>query len=246
MSKGGPDVAEQRSYYTERWQKFEYANYPETVRMAAVLNYLVDAKLPEAAKICDLGCGAGWATSILGSFGETTGVDMSDVTAARERYTHCRFESANILEWEAPLGTCDLVVSLEVIEHIETATGQALYLRKASELLKPGGCLILTTPNRKTMDAVPGGGRMCSNQPIENWLTAAELRAMLEMAGFRIQSLNTVLLGVGLLGWYRVVNSTKVNRVLDAIGLGRAWRAAACRLGYGLHLAALARRASSR
>ncbi len=245
MNKYRPEVAEQCSYYTRRWRKFEYANHPETVRMAAVLDYLVDVRLPEHAKIFDLGCGAGWATSILGSFGETLGIDISDVTAARERYSHCRFESANILEWEPPLGICDLVVSLEVLEHVET-NEQRVYLRKAYDLLKPGGHLILTTPNKKAMEAIPGGGRSYSDQPIENWLDPKELRAILRETGFQVKSLGSVLLGIACLGSFRLVNSSKWNRLLEGIGLGGAWRAGACRMNRGLHLTALARKAEAK
>ena len=92
------------------------------------------------------------------------------------------------------------------------------------------------------MNAIRGGGRSWSDQPIEEWLTASELRTLLERNGFKILSMTSVALGVGDLGLYRLINSTKVRACLDFLGLLGIWQSVARRANFGLHLVVLAQR----
>jgi len=242
QTTGSPSIQAQHDYYTERWRKLQYVTPLELARLTGVFRYLDRIGLQPEPKICDLGCGAGWGTNILGMFGPATGIDLSDVSVAQARYPHCEFLSVNLSEWEPPESAFDVVVSQEVIEHIEWAD-QAKYLNLANTLLKPGGHLVLTTPNKPTMNAISGGGRSWSNQPLENWLDASELKALLRRSGFEIKAQTSVTIGIASEGRYRIVNSFKLNQLLNAIGLGRLWRSAALWANFGLHLVVLARKA---
>ncbi|MEP6619275.1 MAG: class I SAM-dependent methyltransferase [bacterium] len=235
-----PDLNQQEGYYTERWNKFDFANQLELRRLAAVVNAVAKIGYDTTPAICDLGCGAGWTTNVLGIFGKTTGVDLSDTAAAAARYPHCQFVSANILEWDAPKESFDFVVSFEVIEHIDRAA-QAKYIAVAHRLLKPGGHFIITTPNARTMRAMAGGGREWSNQPLEEWLTAAELRALLAPS-FTVHEIDSFIDGMGVRGSYRLVNSVKVKNLLSSVGAGGLWSSYAHRNMYGLHLIAHAQK----
>jgi len=230
------------TYYSERWNQFEYANMLSLARIAKIFSLMEEAELQEHPRICDLGCGAGWATGILGAFGEATGVDLAPPESARQRYPHCKFIAADILEWRYPPEDFDLVVSQETLEHLE-GNGQARYLDIAREMLRPHGYLILTTPNRRTMEAFPGGGRTWSNQPVENWLYAKQLRDLLRQRGFQPMRMTSFVLGFGSLGLYRLANSCKLNRFLGLSGLQKIWRAALGRANFGLHFAVLCRKA---
>jgi 2-polyprenyl-3-methyl-5-hydroxy-6-metoxy-1,4-benzoquinol methylase len=236
-----PNINEQRRYYTDRWGAFEYANHLELRRLAQVLTYMSDIEMPAIPRICDLGCGAGWSTNVLSMFGQVIGVDLSDTTIAQTRYPLCRFISADVIEWDAPKAEFDVVVSLEVLEHIEESA-QGRYLGVAHRLLKPGGYLILTTPNKQTMNAIRGGGRTWSDQPIENWLGPDQLRSLLKQSGFIIESWTSLILGVASLKSHRLIVSHRINRLMRALGLYRIWQGAACRMNYGLHLAVLAKK----
>jgi 2-polyprenyl-3-methyl-5-hydroxy-6-metoxy-1,4-benzoquinol methylase len=237
----GSSIERQEEYYTNRWKGFGYANRLELARMMKVLQLMTEIDLPSRPKICDLGCGAGWSTSVLGIFGEATGVDLSDVGSAQSRFGHCKFRTADVLKWDdAPRAEYDLVVSMEVIEHVDGAA-QLEYLTVVRRILKPNGYLILTTPNKDTMDAILGGGRTWSNQPVENWLDAKHLKSLLLRSEFEIKLMTSFLLGIGTLGWYGLVNSYKVNQLLHCFGADRLWRQAAGRANYGLHFAVLAR-----
>jgi 2-polyprenyl-3-methyl-5-hydroxy-6-metoxy-1,4-benzoquinol methylase len=236
-----PNIDAQIAYYNSRWSGYRFGNFLELERCAAILDRLVATRLSFNPRICDLGCGSGWLAGILGIFGETTGVDLSDVAAraASERFPHVRFEAANIFEWRHSLAYFDVVVSQEVIEHVED---QARYLQIANDLLKPGGYLIITTPNAKAFHAAPlAKQKAWSNQPIENWVDARQLECLLSLC-FRDIEITTIVPSFADSGFHRVANSFKVQRLLDAFGLGKIWRALMYRCGYGLHLVALARK----
>ena len=241
LSSEAPPIAQQEQYYSERWRREKYANRLSSELMGSVLQLLAQADGPYPPRICDLGCGRGWSTAILSEFGKATGVDLADLSEARLRYPQCEFHSVNIPDWDAPAAEFDLVVSQEVIEHIERSL-QPKFLAIANQLLKPGGYLILTTPNRPTLNAIPAGGRSYTNQPIEEWLNARDLRQLMRKAGFDVLHLNSLILGVGSRGLYRFVNSTKLHRLWKVLGMGEFSKWAACRAGFGLHLIVLARK----
>ena len=235
-------ITDQRQYYNARWAAFQYPDALEVVRLHEMLGLL--CRIERVRKICDLGCGSGWLAGILGHLAPTVGVDLGDVSRAKERYPHCEFVSADILNWDHPQAAFDLVVSSEVLEHIPY-NGQSRYLQIACDLLEPGGSLILTTPNKATMDAMPGGGRTYSNQPIEDWVDRERLTRLLMDAGFSVTHATSFPLGFGQLGKHRMVNSVKLQRLLGALGLGETWRRYALRSDFGLHLAVLARKSRS-
>lgn len=231
----------QRNYYTNQWNKFENANAYELQRMALTLSYMATIDLPRRPNICDLGCGAGWSSGVLGVFGDVTGADLSDLSGAQQRFPYCHFVSANILEWDFPKAAFDLVVSLEVLEHIE-GSKQAQYISIAYQALKPGGHLILTTPNMRTFDAVPGGEQVLKKQPLENWLYAKELHQLLRTEGFMVARGRSLIFGEGRRGLYRLTNSHKVNVCMQSLGMGPLWGWFKSHGNFGLHLAVLARK----
>src|SRR5437879_3820931 len=124
-----------KAYYAERWERFDHANLLSLARITKILGMMEESGLQGCPKICDLGCGAGWATGILGIFGETMGVDLAPPESARQRYPYCEFVATDILEWRYPPERFDLVVSQETLEHID-ANGQGRYLDIARGLLR--------------------------------------------------------------------------------------------------------------
>ncbi len=96
--------------------------------------------------ICDIGCGAGEISRLLSEDGATITCldgDSNNVKRAREQ----GFDATVVnLEQGVPLETdhYDLVVMLEVIEHICKAEK---LLFEVARILKPGGYLLISTPN---------------------------------------------------------------------------------------------------
>lgn len=214
-------------FYNQRWRNQDFLNRAKMARAAAIMQTMSQLR-KHAPRIIDLGCGTGWLSGILANFGPTTGVELSPeaVLRATELHPHATFECVDFRNWSVPEGQYDIVVSQEVIEHLDD---QAAYLDIARRLLVPGGHLILTTPNRSTFDTLPKEMKdTWDRQPIENWLTAAELRALVKPS-FRILHNSSLILGYGNSLFRRALGARKV----------RSWRPAALvseSAGLGLHL----------
>jgi 2-polyprenyl-3-methyl-5-hydroxy-6-metoxy-1,4-benzoquinol methylase len=98
-------------------------------------------------RILDVGCGTGLNASHLAAKGHVVvGIDLSSV--AVEKFRQKGFEAMVCdIESEAvpvPDGSFDLVYASEVIEHLADT---AAFLQKLNLLLRPGGTLVLSTPN---------------------------------------------------------------------------------------------------
>ncbi len=232
------DLAGQKAYYDERWAREGGANVFEARRAEAIFERIARAGLVRP-RILDLGCGRGWLAGALSALGPTAAIDLADLAAARARWPAVEFVTADLFQHPLPEAAFDLVVSQEVIEHVEDQAG---YLDVAARCLKPGGLLVLTTPNgwvqaRRTRRELEAWGL----QPVERWLSRRALRQLLRLR-FEVLETTTLIPGAGsrrsLLFW----NSKKVRGLFGAIGLGGAFDRLRCKLGMGLHLIALARR----
>ena len=176
-------IYEQQQYYDLRWAAKSYVNGLKLQRAVAILDGLARLKL-SAPRILEVGCGTGWLTGMLGLCGDATGIDLSPraIEQAELRFPYCTFRAADLTSTTLGDGF-DVVVSHEVIEHIEDQPAHVAALAKA---LKPHvGHLILTTPNGRYPD---DGG-----QVIEQHVTQTELRALLA-PHFRIVDETTLIL----------------------------------------------------
>jgi hypothetical protein len=132
-----------------------------------------------------------------------------------------------------------MVVSHEVLEHIER---QEAYLEVAYELLRKGGYLILTTPNKRTVEASATDEHAAGElQPIEEWVTIGELKRML-LRRFSIVRATTICPGFGSKGMYRIVSSPVVRGALRRLGVAWIFDKMALDLGFGLHILAIGRK----
>lgn len=230
----------QRSYYDDRWGKENFANPFERERALLLLRLLARTELP-APRVLDLGCGRGWLAGVLSAFGPTTAVDLSPkgIEAAQARWPDIDFRAGNFFEMPIEEGAYDIVVSQEVIEHVED---QSAYVKLAWRALRPGGYLLLTTPNlavqrRRTQQELS----QAQLQPIENWLDRSGLCELLR-GQFAVEGKGTLIPGVGSRGVLTVLNSKKLRNLLGFFGLSKVWDATRCRAGFGLHLWVMARK----
>jgi SAM-dependent methyltransferase len=100
--------------------------------------------------VLDAGCGDGYGTDMLAqTAARAVGVDRSadTIAVARRRYQRPNLSyHACDLERLTDLGEqFDAVCNFQVIEHLVTPES---FLEQVAQVLRPGGCLIVTTPNR--------------------------------------------------------------------------------------------------
>jgi 2-polyprenyl-3-methyl-5-hydroxy-6-metoxy-1,4-benzoquinol methylase len=236
-------IADQISYYNERWGKTTYANLYCQERCVFFLRALLATEI-ERPRICDLGCGTGWLAGILSAFGPSLGVELSPeaVERAKEKYPTARFIAGDATAWQPEPGSFDVVVSQEVIEHI---VDKAAYLAVARRALRKGGYLFMTTPNLRVLDAISAEERkrVWEIQPVELPLYRSQLNALLGAAGFDVVSTSSAIDGMGRNGIHRLANSPKLRAVIRAFGLGSWWRQMLLDNDFGMYMTTVARAA---
>ncbi len=101
--------------------------------------------------VLDLGCGSGYGTAALSHAGaRVVGLDRV-APDAKQRGCGGHFVRANLEGIPLARQSFSLVVSFQVIEHLEHPE---FYVAAISELLRPDGVALITTPNRLTSDGV--------------------------------------------------------------------------------------------
>jgi SAM-dependent methyltransferase len=135
--------------------------------------------------VLEVGCGEGYGTALLaGSASRILGVDYDALTAAHAAatYPQARFVRGNLAALPVPSESVDVVATLQVIEHV---WNHSEFVRECLRVLRPGGLLFVTTPNRLTFS--PG-----LDEPVNPFHTkefaAAELVELVTDCGFKIES----------------------------------------------------------
>lgn len=217
----GPQTAESQHWdsWNLKYRQPEALDEPSRRRMREVLASLSGLNLPDA-KILEIGCGTGWLSSKLTAFGPVTAVDLADevIRTARTQMPEIDFRSGDVLELELPLNSFDVIVTVETLSHVQD---QERFVHRIAHLLKPRGYLILTTQNKFVFDR-------CEGVPpnigyIRKWVTMKTLKQLLSLEFSILRA--TSLEPEGHIGVLRIVNSTKLNRLLDSvIGTSRVKR----------------------
>lgn len=137
------------------------------------------------ATVLEVGCGEGYGTALLaGSASRVLGLDYDRLAAAHaaRSYPQARFVRANLAALPVPPTAVDVVVTLQVIEHV---WNHPEFVRECLRVLRPAGRLVITTPNRLTFS--PG-----LDKPVNPFhtkeFTAAELVELLTRYGFAIDT----------------------------------------------------------
>ena len=103
-----------------------------------------------AGRVLDLGCGTGYGTAELHGAGATV-VGIDRIAPDPANRAGALFARADLRGLPLQERSFDLVVSFQVIEHLEDPTA---YLDAIAQLMRPDGLAILTTPNLLLSDGV--------------------------------------------------------------------------------------------
>lgn len=120
--------------------------------------YLLATNFVMGKTVLDIACGEGFGSNILAKTAACViGVDIAEdaVNHARAKYGSDRLSFLNGSVTAIPLSdaSVDVVVSFETIEHIEAHEHM---MREVKRVLKPGGVLIISTPDRATYTDATG------------------------------------------------------------------------------------------
>jgi SAM-dependent methyltransferase len=197
-----PTPEEMGSYYPQEYIPYAVAQEHGRTRM----HYLnrsygnqkraraIGALRPQGGKLLDVGCASGEFLHIMGQVGiwEVEGLDISrDATqVARERYGLRVFIGE--LETAAyPTAFFDVVTLWDVIEHLHDPKGT---LDEVQRILKPGGLLVMSTPNLQSWDARLFGPYWAGlDAPRHLFVfSPVTVSTLLGKAGFRIESIRSL------------------------------------------------------
>jgi len=227
----------QIEYYDDLWSIRRPLNSLILRRSIKILDYFAVAKKKIfRPKVLDLGCGDGRFTAFLGEFADTDALELSSeaVKMANSKHPHVNYFQGDALTYSLEENTYDVVVSQEVIEHIED---QESYIEVCYKVLKKGGYLIMTTPNKKVFDHMKGGN--WSHQPLEKILTPREFKKIVKTK-FDIVSYDSIIFNFGRLGYFSIINSRLLVGSANRLGLNFLREHTLSKWGFGIHQCVLA------
>ena len=157
--------------------------------------YLRCADICAGQEVLEAGCGEGYGADLIASVARrviAVDYDAATVAHVRSRYPRVDVLAANLAAVPMPDASVDVVVNFQVIEHL---WDQPQFITECLRLLRPGGRLLMSTPNRITF---PPGSDTPVNPFHTRELNAAELRELLADGGFAVEGMYGVFHGPAL------------------------------------------------
>jgi 2-polyprenyl-3-methyl-5-hydroxy-6-metoxy-1,4-benzoquinol methylase len=127
----------------------------ELVEAEHLVRYRWAAAITDGREVLDAGCGVGYGAALLVALGgaaRCVGVDIAPDAIERARADHgddarLEFQLGDVTALDFPDDTFDVVTCFETVEHIDAAA-QERFVAEAARVLRPGGVLIASSPNR--------------------------------------------------------------------------------------------------
>jgi SAM-dependent methyltransferase len=151
--------------------------------------------LPATGTLLDVGCGSGQTMTWFGrthAAWRAVGLDLAAEGLAAARAKDLRVLRASALEIPLHSRTIDLVITLDVLQHVPLGGGDVRMLSEVARVLKPGGYLFVRT----NAQAFPH----TADDPVFNFhkYEVPELNRKLTQAGFQVLRISRVNALLGL------------------------------------------------
>jgi SAM-dependent methyltransferase len=170
------------------------------------------------AIVVEAGSGEGYGAALLRSAGARAVLaleyDEASVAHARSAYPQVATTRANLASMPVRDGGADMVVTLQVVEHLWDLRG---FLRDCARLLRPGGLVVVTTPNRPVFSPGLGRGEKPTNPFHVEELDAAQLHDLLADAGFEGIEVHGLHHGARIAAWERTAGTGLVAAQVAAV-----------------------------
>ena len=146
--------------------------------------------------VLDVACGTGYGAAILRAAGARSIVSF-DVSLDALWFGAAHYGifavRSDVVRLPLRAETCEAVVSLETIEHLESPL---TFVNELWRVIRPGGELLLSTPNADRSEG--------TNPYHLHEMTLAEVRAMLDQAGFHLEEIWGQHWGLGPGMWHKI------------------------------------------
>jgi SAM-dependent methyltransferase len=158
----------------------------------------VQALVPASARrVLDLGCATGALGAALRECGaEVVGVELDPGLARAAERRLDRVIVADVAALPDDLGRFDCIVAADVLEHLPDPWTA---LRRAVELLDPGGAVVVSLPNARFFETFwelgvrgrwPRRDQGLFDRGHLRWFTLRDARDLLESAGLRVEAVS--------------------------------------------------------
>lgn len=182
--------------YYAHWREFEATSWWNAAMRDVAGLLLQQVSLPSAGRLLDVGCGSGqgmrWFHGLYPEW-SSVGIDPGDegLRAARaDGFRRVILGSATDLP--LPDASVDLVICLDVLQHLPLDGGDAAALSEMRRVLRPGGYVYIRT-NAQAFPHTP-------DDPEAQWhkYEPGELRAKLQRANLTVLRLSRINALLGL------------------------------------------------
>jgi SAM-dependent methyltransferase len=181
--------------YYARMRDLESVSWWNAGMRETARRLLNKARLPPKGAMLDAGCGSGQTMSwFLGGHPEwtATGIDIAAEPLAAARLAHLSVQRASALEIPFAARSFDLVIALDLLQHLPLDGGDARALSEFSRVLRPGGTLLLRT-NAQAFPRVKDDPHYSYRR-----YEPGQLRRQLAFAGFEVAVMGRINSLLGL------------------------------------------------
>jgi 2-polyprenyl-3-methyl-5-hydroxy-6-metoxy-1,4-benzoquinol methylase len=179
MTQCSPDAAYDEGYYVQRYVAKRNFGIVEPYLAEIVTRHLAPRAAYRSMRVLDVGCGLGVLVNFMMEQGiECYGTDLSIFATGWSRQVRA---SATHLPYAEE--TFDAIISFHLIEHLDT--GQiGRFLDECGRILRPGGRLMLVTPNMLSPLRLFMGNRWFFDPTHKTLFTPCKIACLLRMYNF--------------------------------------------------------------
>ena len=163
-----------QSWTGERLESFVFHD----ITIEHLHRYALAKEFVKGKKVLDIACGEGYGSHLLAETAEMVqGVDIDEIVIAKAKNKYAgrnlSFVAGSVEKIPFETSSFDVVVSFETLEHI---SAHDIMLGELKRVLKPGGILLISTPDKKSYSDKPG----YSNPYHQKELSEEEFRILLK------------------------------------------------------------------